>query len=430
MASTSTRSSRVAFFPEVTHGLATTDWANDGKLMDHTVATVEVVDGVSQTLVKNQVLDIRPFNTGTETYLKGIRNCSAKWGGYLHGSGVVTASGSQIALTDFMTLLAHCLGGIHRSNSTTCTGGSATAPELTAVTNIIPGCYIGFEDITSPIAKNTGVVHVRRVVSIAALVVTLDEALPFTPANTDKVHGMATIYPSEARFDMSDPVQTFSLFMQGHLTDTSKLWELTGCAGSLGLSFPRNDGPQWEINWLAADWKQGNAEGGLTAPSWAGTPYGFAPLVVGRKTALSLGTYGTTTLSPKHLHSFELEVGYQATRDESITEYDDRVGGMARYTIDLGSEPNCTIVTSSHSDQWEEDLQDDLEVRIRYAMVAEAGKVWAVAMPRAQHMANPKAVDQTGLYGNSLKFVSRPPTDTSGGSNADLEQARIAIVIG
>lgn len=430
MASRSTKSSRWAYYEETTQGQPPADWGASGKLMDHTIAVVEAVGGVAQTLVKNRVMDSRPFDTGTETYIKGIRNVEAKTGGYLHGSGVVTDDGDQIALTDFMTLLKHCLGGIHRANSTTLTGGTTTEPLVTAATNIIPGCLIGFEDTTSPTEANTGIVHVRRVLEVDTLTLTLDEALPFTPANGDKVHAMATIYPSADRIDMSDPVQTMSLFFQGHPSDTSKLWQLHACAGSLSLAFPRGDGPTWEINWLAANFKQGNAEGGLAAPTWAGSPYGFAPLAIGRRTEFSLGQVGTTTSGVKQLHSLEFNVGYPAVRDETITEVDYLVEGTARYTIDLESEPSFTVITSSHTDQWEEDLQDDVEYRMRYTQLAAAGKVWCVMQPRCQFMESPSVVDQTGLYGSSLKFISRPPVDTVGGSNEDLQKARVLIGIG
>jgi hypothetical protein len=430
MPSRSTKSSRWAYFEETTQGEGPADWGVSGKLMDHTIATVEAVGGIKQPLVKNRVMDARPFDTGTETYIKGIRNVEFRTGGYLHGSGVATDDGGQIALTDFMTLLKHCLGGIHRSNSTTITGGTATQPELTAVTNIIPGCFIGFEDITAPEPEHAGVMFVRRVLEVDTLTVTLDEELPFIPAATDKVHAMATIYPHSNRIDMSDPVQTMSHFFQGDRSDTSKLWQLICCAGSLSLAFPRGDGPTWEINWLAANFKQGNADGGLTAPNWAGTPYGFAPHAVGRRTEFSLGVVGTTTSAVKQMHSIEFNVGYPAVRDETITEVDYLVEGTARYTIDLENEPNFTVVTSAHTDQWEEDLQDDVESRMRYQQVAPAGKVWCVMQPRCQFMESPSAVDQTGLYGSTLKFVSRPPADTIGGSNEDLQKARILIGIG
>lgn len=427
MAARSVKSSRWAYYAESTQGTGPADWGASGQLMDHITADVTEI---KQTLVKNQVMEARAFDTGHRTMIKGMRNCSAKTSGYLHGAGVVTAGGAQIALTPLMTLLAHCLGGIHRSNSTTLTGGTATVPAFTATTNIIPGCLVGFEDVTAPDPENEGIVHVRRVLSISGSDVTLDEALPFTPAATDKVHGMATIYAHSNRIDMSDPVQTMSLFFQKDPTDTSKLWELVACAGSLSVAFPRGDGPTWEINWLATNFKQGNAADGLTAPSWAGTPYGFAPQAVGRRTEFSLGEYGVTTFARKQLHSLDLAIGYPAVRDESITEVDFRVEGTARYTVNLEDETAATVVTSAHTDQWEADLQADTEYRLRYTQLAPAGKVWSFCMPRTQIADSPGAVEQTGLYGSSLKFTPRPADDTSGGSNEDLEKARILIGIG
>lgn len=426
MALTSVHSSYFAIYPEVTQGLAPADWGASGLLIDHYEADVTEI---KQELVQNTRMDLRPYDHATATMLKGLRNCAAKSSHPLHGSGVETAAAAQITETTAMKLLKHCYGGIHRSNSTTCTGGSATEPQLTAVTNIIPGCLIGFEDITSPSAANSGLVFVRRVLSIDTLTVTLDEALPFTPANTDKVHAIATIYPSSDRIDMSDPVQTMGLFFQKHPSEVDKLWQLHAAAGSLSVKIERGQEPRYEIAWQAANFKHG-ADGSLSAPSWGGTPHGFAPLVVGRNTKVSIGEYDDTTASDVHVHQAEVMPGFPAIRVPTVTEVDDLVEGTKTYGANVLEKPGMTVTTVPHTDDWEVALQADTEYRVRITQHAAAGKVWCFYMPRAQLGETPGPTNVADRWGSKLKFNPRPAANCTGGSNEDLEKALMLIGIG
>jgi hypothetical protein len=430
MALRSVHSSIFAFYPEVTQGLAPADaaaWAADGQPIDHYEADVTEV---KQELVQDTRMDTRPYDHATATMLKGLRNCAAKTSHPLHGSGVTTAGGAQISETRLMRLLKHCYGGIHRSNSTTITGGSATEPELTAVTNIIPGCLIGFEDTTSPTAEHSGLVFVRQVKSIDTLTVTLDEALPFTPAATDKVHAIATIFPSSDRIDMSDPVQTYSLLLQKHPSDADKLWQLHACAGSLSIKVERGQEPRYEIAWQAANFKHG-ADGGLTAPTWGNNlSYGFAPLVVGRNTKVSIGEYDTTTASDVHVHQAEVMLGFPAIRVPGVVEVDDLVEGTKTYGANVLEKPGMTLTTLPHTDDWEVALQADTEYRVRLTQHAAPGKVWCFYMPRAQLGETPGPANVADRWGSKLKFNPRPADNCTGGSNTDLEKALMLIGIG
>lgn len=427
MALRSVHSSRFAFYPETTQGAPPADWGVSGLLIDHYDADVTEV---KQELVDDVRMDIRPYDHATFTKLKGLRNCTAKTSHPLHGSGAETAGASQITETTLMKLLKHCYGGIHRSNSTTLTGGSATEPELAAVTNIIPGCLIGFEDTTSPSAANSGMVFVRRVLEIDTLTVTLDEALPFTPANGDKVHAMATIYAHSDRIDMSDPVQTLALFLQKHPSDIDKLWQLHCAAGSLSVKIERGQEPRYEIAWQAANFKHG-ADGSLSAPSWAGSSYGYAPLVVGRNTKVSIAEYDTTTANDSHVHQAEVMPGFPAIRVPGIVEVDDLVEGTKTYGANVLEKPSMTLTTVPHTDDWEVALQADTEYRVRITQHAAAGKVWCFYMPRAQlgeSAASPTNV--ADRWGNKLKFSPRPADNCVGGSNEDLEKSLMLIGIG
>jgi hypothetical protein len=429
MALRSVHSSYFAFYIETTQGTAPANaaaWASDGLLIDHYDADVTEV---KQEVVDDTRMTSRPYDHATYTKLKGLRNCSAKTSHPLHGSGVTTAAGAQISETTLMKLLKHCYGGIHRSNSTTVTGGSSTEPELTAVTNIIPGCLIGFEDTTSPTAEHTGLVFVRQVKSIDGLAVTLDEALPFAPAATDKVHGMATIFPHSNRIDMSDPVQTLSLLFQKHPSDADLLWQLHAAAGSLSVKIDRGQEPRYEIAWQAANFKHGE-EGGLTAPSWSGDPYGFAPLVVGRNTKVSIGEYDTTTLNDSHVYQAEVMPGFPAIRVPGIVEVDDLVEGTKTYGANVLEKPSMTVTTLPFTDDHEVSFQADTEYRVRITQHATPGKVWCFYMPRAQYAETPGPANVADRWGNKIKFSPRPAANCTGGSNTDLEKALMLIGIG
>lgn len=420
MAAKTNHSSRVAFYVEVAQGTPPASW-NDQQLLDHTAAET---DGIKQSLIADPTLKLSVNEAGDDLYIKGLRSCEWKLGLKLHGSGVVTNAASQIVKTPLMRVAEHCWGGIHRSNSTTVTGGTALEPELAAVTNIVAGCVIGFEDITTP-GINAGKVFLRRVVAIDELVVTLDRELPFTPANTDKVHGVATVYFDEdVLMDSSDPVGTFSWFIQKARAGAADLcWELMGCAATLAFTgLTRNGIPGLDLSIMAANFRHGN----LTAPTWSGTASGHAQLAIGRDTQFSLVEYGTTTNTLLQCAAMAIEPGIPRVPLDTVTEVDDNMEGRWAYSVEPAL-TSATITIGAHAGSYETKLQADTQYALSYCQVAAAGKVWGIFMPHCQIAENPSDAPVNAVHGAQVKFQARVPDDAG---TTTIATSKILLAIG
>lgn len=421
MAAKTIHSSRVAYFPETTQGTPPESW-DAQQQVDHTAAET---DGIKQSLIADPTLQLSVNETGSELMIKGLRSSEFKLGLKLHGSGVTTAGGSQIAKTPLMRIAEHCWGGIHRSNSTTLTGGTAAVPELTAVTNIVAGCILGFEDVTSPTTMNAGKVFLRRVVSIDTLEVTLDRELPFTPANTDKVHAVATIYfDEEVLVDSRDPVGTFSWFVQKARTGATDLcWELMGCAATLAFTgLTRNGVPGLDLAIMAANFRHGN----ITPPTWSGSAAGSAQLAIGRDTQFSLVEYGDTTNTLLQCAAVAIEPGIPRVALDTVTEVDDNMEGRWAYSVEPAA-TTATITIGAHSGSYETELQADTQYALSYCQVAAAGKVWGIFLPHCQIAENPGDSPINAVHGAQVKFQARVPDDAG---TTTIATSKILLAIG
>jgi len=420
MAAQTTHSSRVAYYPETTQGTPPVSWDAEQQI-DHTAAET---DGIKQSLIADPTLKLSVNEAGDDLMIKGLRSCEWKLGLKLHGSGVTTAAASQIVKTPLMRIAEHCWGGIHRSSSTTLTGGSATVPELTAITNIVAGAIIGFEDITSP-GVNAGKVFLRRVLSIDELAVTLDRALPFTPAATDKVHAVATIYFDESvLIDSRDPCSTFSWFIQKARTNAADLcWELMGCAATLAFTgLTRNGLPGLDLSVMAANFRHGN----LTAPTWSGSAAGNAQLAIGRDTQFSLTEYGTTTNTLLQCAAVTIEPGIPRVPLDTVTEVDDNMEGRWAYGVEPAP-TSATITIGANPGAYETELQADTQYALSYSQVAAAGKVWGIFLPHCQIAESPSDSPINAVHGAQVKFQARVPDDAGA---TTLATSKILLAIG
>src|SRR5687767_4780152 len=126
-----------------------------------------------------------------ERMVEGLRVGEFPYQVYATGTGSTTAAGNQVSETLLSRLLENGLGGLHRSNSTTCNAlGSTTTIVVAAETNFAEGAHIGW---THP---DTGVVYIRRLLqNTSGTTWTLDEALPQASDDGDVIHGCITVYP-------------------------------------------------------------------------------------------------------------------------------------------------------------------------------------------------------------------------------------------
>ncbi|MBL9105193.1 MAG: hypothetical protein JNL82_29880 [Myxococcales bacterium] len=403
----------LAFAVEPTQAAVIEDWDGDGFLLDHLEADPGVI---AQSLVDDMTLETSVWDE--RLALKGIRNqdglkIKLNW----HGTGSVTAAGDAVAQTPLMRVTEHCWGGQVRTESTTCTGGTALIPTLTSVDTISPGVFIGFEDFGDP-----GRVHIRRVLAVNTLSVTLDQALPFTPANGDKAHGTSATYlDEEAIEDTTTGNKTLAWRIER--SGSEAVYEFRGTASNLAINVGRNAPPSLELSVMAGNF----AHEGLTKESWTQTPSGQAPLVCGRDTKLFLQVYGTHTSTDLHTSAVAVETGVNRTPIDSMVEVDAGMEGRTGYCVGRGKTfLSVTLVPQTKA--WEVALQANTIYKARYAQVAQAGKAWAVHFSRLEIAETPKFGPASDAQATSVKFKAHPDLTNSDASNQKLWRSKIILV--
>jgi len=403
----------LAFAYESTQGVVITDWDGDGFLVDHLEADP---GAIAQSLIEDATLNFRAFTK--RRFIKGIRNNdNAKFKLNWHGSEAVTANAAAVAQTSLMKLTEHCWGGQVRTKSTTCTGGTALIPELTSVDTITPGTFIAFEDL-----GDLGRCHIRRVLVVTALAVTLDQALPFTPANGDKAHGCAITYIDEDVLGDST-IGNRTLAWRLERSGTEAVYEFVGTKAMLGIMLPRNAPPSLELSVYAANFEHET----LTKETWTQTPAGQAPLAIGRDTKLFVQVYGTHTSTDLHCQQMAVEAGVPVVPIDTITEVDDRMEGRAGYSIQP-ADTTLTPVIVPFDDDWEVALQADTSYKVRYSQIAQAGKCWAVHCSRAEIGETPKFTPVNSVQGVSVKFRAHEDLENEDAANAALWRSKIILV--
>lgn len=405
--------SEVAFAIEPTQAAIITNWDGDAFLIDHLEADP---GAISQSLLEDMTLERSAFDE--RLYIKGVRNQDgAKVKVNWHGTGAVTASGDAVAQTPLMRLLEHAWGGQVRTESTTCTGGTALIPELTSVDTLSPGCFVGFEDLGDP-----GRVHIRRILSITALAVTLDQALGFVPGAGDKAHGCAITYLDEEVIeDTTTGNKTLAWRIQR--SGTEAVYELRGTIANLAINFARNAPPSLELAILGGNF----AHETLTKTTWTQTPSGQAPLACGRDTKLFLQTYGVNTSTDVHAATVAIETGVARTVIDTQTEVDARMEGRAGYSLGRAKTFfSTTLVPQTKA--WEVALQAETLYKVRYSQIAQAGKAWALHMSRVEIAETPKFAPANDAQATSLKFKARPDLLNEDASNQKLWRSKIILV--
>lgn len=428
MAHTTIHRNWLAFFNETTPCVAPVDWVASGTCIEH--LSVDL-GNVKQALLPDPTLETRWSHVGSRRLIKGIRNVD--WSAVLkwHGTGVTTSPAAQVAQTYLGTIMRHVMGGIHRSNSTVVTGGTALEPEVTATTNIIPGILIAFEDTTSPTSANTGKLHFRRVLSIDTLTLTLDEELPFTPANGDLAHGTITPYVHEDYLiDAVDSAGTMMWFYKKNVSGTDLLWQMEGSVASFALqNLGPGQLPQLQLNMMSANFRQGGADG-LSNPAFT-TIIGKPQLSTSRDILCTIQEYGTTDINLVHVNNVSFEVGFQRSKAQTTTEIIDRFEGLATYSVTPGVS-KITLTLTQYDDAWYQALQEDTDYRVRVYQPGDGsgpGKAWCVHFSKCQLAENPTRADVGDVNGIQLVFQAMIPDDATGGSNVDLETSRFLVAM-
>lgn len=393
-----------------------------GARLRHVADSLDV-SGLQQATVEDERSQTTVF--GKSGKVKGLRNVSFPMGVYLTGSGATTAAASQIAATALSTFLEHMLGGSHRSNSTLLAGGSHTTTviNVTATTNLTPGCLVMVEDATD------GTIAVRRILSIASLAVTLDEALPFTPVDGDTVRGMVTCYIDESVLvDSSGAAgRTWSWLLQKGLSG-AEAFEVNGCKTELKtIQLSRGALPMLQTETMGASF---DPPGTAPTPTWSTTTiHGNAPVSVGPDSIWTYQTYGTTTLNAIHVNESTIEVGVPVVAVDTNTEVDDGMEGRQGYTTQPADTTIALNVVPMAATPWT-DFAADTYKRLRFYKRALNGQIVCVHFSRCHIAEAPKRGTAGAVSSVGLGLVAHPDLDNASASNASLWTSKILIGIG
>lgn len=421
---------RVAYFEETTVGTPpdAATWNASGVPIETTSVDVS---GLKQTFITDPTLEEHPFDMGTRAVIHGIKNGQLKLGFKLHGTGAVTAGPGQVAANALSNLLKHAYGGVHRSNSTTVAAVTdAVTFELTAATNVIPGCIIAVEDTTSPSAEYSGVLVPRRVLAVDGVEVTLEEELPFVPAIGDKVHAVITVYLDHAALeDAVASNDTLSwLVALGHESGTDHLYQVVGSVISeLKIDLPADGVPGLEATIEAGTFMHGT-EDGLANPDFATATYGHAQLAIGRNTKLSIAEYADDTLSYVDSTAYAFEPGVGRQRVKAITEKTHNLEATATYSLKVDN-TTLALTFPTYEESWYSKLNDSTFYHITLAQHAAAGKGWALFMPKAQIEQTPGRQIVTDVWGAQINFRAARASNATGGSNSELERSRFILAL-
>lgn len=416
--------SRVAYFAETTPGTGPADWQASGTKI-HLSAPPDV-SGIEQTLLADE-RTVPRMNERAGPPVKGLRQTSMQVRTYWTGHGQ-TVVGAQVAATALGTLLEHCLGAVHRSSATTLAAGghTTTVINVAATTNISVGCLIGVRDDSD----TDGKVAIRRVTAIAALAVTLDEALPFTPVDGDDVVAGITAYIDPDVLEDSSGASGRTLsWVCDYLASNgaAAVVELLGTKAALSIDgFARNERPSIVLDVTAARFRNVGQDG-LAAPSWSGSPATLGPVVLGPRTKLWLQDYGATTQTTGlHLSSASWTVGVSVAPVEVITEQTAGMPGIGLFST-APARPECEVTIVPWDDDYDVDLAASTPTykAIRVALESTEGKSIAIMFPRAQIMATPKIAQVGEVLGATVKLEAHEDADAIG--TTDLAKSPILI---
>ncbi len=339
----------------------------------------------------------------------GLRNGEFPWKIYATGTGVTTGAGSQVAETMLARHLENGLGGIHRSNSTVCSGnGSTTTIQVTADTNFAEGGHIGWEHPT------TGVVYIRQLMEESgANIWELDEALPIASATDDVIHGAITCYidPDILANSNSSGRQMSHLIQFGSpAISEAETWVTIGCVNTIsGLSWARDANPEFDITTMCANYTLPH-ESPPTGMSWSADPLGVAPSVVGPGGRVWFEDVGTTTIGSLCLAGLTLGIGVPRVRVATVTESAANMHGTCHYSVGRIA-PTATLTLENFSTAEMTDWAAGTMKAFRVQAGTAPGFCFAVSMPNAEIATVPKRAVSDGNSGRTVELRAHQGDD-------------------
>lgn len=420
----------LAYYPETTAAIAPADgtaWLSDGVPIEF----ISVDVNPKQQLYVDPTAERRIMANGKRLRVKGVRwvdwSATLKW----HGLGAATATDDQAAHSYLSTIMTWVCGGATRTY-TRVIASSANAYTLTLdvgdEAGFVAGCLIAVEDTTSATAENAGKLHFAQIASISGQDLTLTEALPFTPAQNDVIHGTVTVYVDEDYLEdaiRNSAIRTYSWLYQAS-TNSDEIWQLEGTVAHFKLgNLNRGQMPQVTLSMMSANFKH-SSDDSLSYVNF-GAAAGKPPLSMGLDVRCSLSPTGATTRVSADLNAADFESGFTRVRVETLTEEVDRFGGMSTYSVAPG-ETKLTMTVVPHDSIFYAALADETTYRCMLyqpgpggGAAASAGKAWAICIPKGQIAETPSRVDVNEIHGEQIVLSAMLPT--AAGSATEMAQS-------
>ncbi len=411
-----------AFFQETTAGSGPADWAASG-------TRVRVIEGTPDpaTIKPTSIDDPRAqediFTENDQVI--GLENHEYGVSIPLCGAEVATDVATQVAATSYATILEHCLGGMWRGTRTFCKVGgthTATQVELNSSTGYDEGTFLAVED-----ADDTGRLFIRRVTAVSGDQMTLDEALPFTPADNDVIWPCIDLYVDESvlKDSLVGPKQ-FSTLSQTGGAASGEYFESNGCKIELTRIVPvRNQLLACELTVKAASLKDPTE---VSEPSWSGDPDGLAGVPVGPDGKAFFQDYGTTTASLVHVADLNIDVGVPVVRHETNTEVTAGMQGTRGY----GTQPARTMLNFTQS-PWSSDGITDYKAGtkkvFRWQKVGAAGQCVALHFSRVEWLEEQSRGEKNAISTNVHQLKAHKDTTNAAASSSEQWRSKIHIVL-
>lgn len=417
-----TKEQSASYFRETTVAVGPADWAAEGTPFEY--ISVDLAN-VKEERLTDMTAESRVRRVAARATIAGKRTGSFEQVLKLHSTGVVTAPGATVVKNYIGEMIECAWGGCYLGKSTTITGGTATAPIVDDVTGIVPGMLLAFESLAD--ADYEGLLAFRRVLAVNAgtKVVTLSEALPWTPAADDIVHGTITNYV--APHVLRDAVlagSTYSVLVQLG-DDESLVSQMLGCVCSAKFE---NLGPgalaTLNLSWLNGNFDRG-AEDGMAYIPDLGERVGGAQLSM-HNCSLSIQEAGNTAINSVHYSAISIDTGLTRT---PVPSGSDKNGRFQLATYSMASTPaKISVTISGYSNEFYSGLKAGKVYRISFANPgsgAGAGSGFAWHAARCRLAETPGRADVGDNHGVTLTFICDESNDTTGGANVDLQVSSI-----
>lgn len=404
---------------------------------DWTLATaVEFVefdiDGVKQEMLVDPTAEERAFAVGNRQRVAGRRNAEFGVSLKLHGTGVVTATGQQVAHTYLTILAKHCTGGMHRGTSREVVSGDTLVIKLDDATGIAVGSLVAFEDITAPTPQNDGFPAARRVVAVDLVEdeITLSEALPFTPAEGDLCHAVATAYlDAHVLRDAVAVPGGGTLQWRVRKGDTEALnILLEGCVLSFGIeNLSLGALPTMQLAGLCANFRWGAADG--VADLQLGTPVGEPQLSLSLDTVVSIQELAETAENRLDINTITFAPGIVRSKVETVTGKTYRFHGLATYSV-TPAQTTLQVTLAEVRNLWYAGLQAGKAYRVSITQPgagAGAGQGWTIHLPCARLVETPGRADVGDNHGVTLSFEASEASDIASPANPDMAKSRFLL---